>query len=224
MFDAFDKEFENSQKLSKAIRDDLKTRADMIQRKQSTIKLDAAIRSQLRQLNSEIETYHHALDICMNNPSDYNLTTREVERRSKIVEELTNLYQFLHQRISPTSTDTTLPPRISSSYTQEYDIENMTTKDMQLTQKSMMHDQDHHIESLSVVIGTIKKGQMDMTDELRYQNTHLLPKLQDGIERNTDKMVKVNKKLMALLKSKSTGSLYCWLILQGIIFLLLILH
>jgi len=90
----------------------------------------------------------------------------------------------------------------------------MTTQDMMVVQKDMMKNQDTQIEELTGIVGQIKTGQLAMGQELDYQNTKLLPELEKGVDKNTAKLVKVNKKLMKLLKSSSNCCLYIIIVIQ----------
>ena len=217
MSDNYAKDNERAQKIAKGIDSDLKDREEAIAKKLSTAKLEAGIKASFRQLSSDIDVITRSFESYENNPSAYNLTTREIEKRRKLLTDIKAFHEQLKERFN-----VVIIPEgnvFSSSanrggFDKDYDVNNLTTKDLVQVQKNMISEQDEQIEILTGVVGNIHRGQEVMRDELTYQNEELLPQLEKGIDQNTSKMIKVNKTLAKLLKSSSNCCLYIIILFQ----------
>ena len=219
MNDNYIKDSERAQKTAKVIESDLKSREEAILKKAFIGKLEAGIKNSFRQLSTDIDLLTRTFDSYENNPTAYNLTSREIEKRKKLLTDIKASYEQLNERFNSVTIPegnaiTSTSARGGGGFEKDYSINDLTTKDMVQVQKNLINEQDEQIEILTGVVGNIQKGQEAMRDELTYQNEELLPQLEKGIDQNTAKMIKVNKVLAKLLKSSSNCCLYIIILLQ----------
>mgnify|MGYP002621125144 FL=1 len=65
----------------------------------------------------------------------------------------------------------------------------------------------------------IKKGQLAMNEELKYQNEKLLPEIDTAFDKNKNKMEQANSRVVKLIQTSSTWSMYLIIILEILLFL-----
>ncbi len=85
----------------------------------------------------------------------------------------------------------------------------------------MLKDQDQHLDQIGGIVSNLRYENQNFAQEVTYQNK-MLDKVNDDIDRNQAKMVKVDTKLKNLIKQSNQCCLWC-IIITEIVALVLIL-
>ena len=88
-------------------------------------------------------------------------------------------------------------------------------------QKKMLKDQDQHLDEIGGIVSNLRYENQNFNKEVTYQNK-MLDKVNDDIDRNQLKMVKVDGKLKNLISQSNQCCLWC-IIITEIVALVLIL-
>jgi len=100
MIDQFHKDFVRCEKNLKTIQSDLVAREERVQQQQSTVKTDSAIGASIKTLNGDVASLNALVEQYEKDPSLYNITSREAERRRKQVQDLKNASNEVSEKFS----------------------------------------------------------------------------------------------------------------------------
>lgn len=85
----------------------------------------------------------------------------------------------------------------------------------------MLKDQDKHLDEIGGIVSNLRYENQNFNQEVTYQNK-MLDKVNNDIDKNQAKMVKVDTRLKNLIKSSNQCCLWC-IIISEIVALVLIL-
>lgn len=88
-------------------------------------------------------------------------------------------------------------------------------------QKQMLKDQDKHLDELGGIVSNIKYEGQNFDQEVTYQNK-MLDRVNNDIDRNQAKMLKVDNRLKNLIKQSNQCCLWCIIITEIVILVLLL--
>jgi len=97
----------------------------------------------------------------------------------------------------------------------------MSSQQLMQTETDLLNSQNRHVDDLLITVGAIKNGQQNINKELKYQNEELLPRLDNGIDRNLKQVKRADGKIVDLLKKADNCKLY--MIIAAEIFILVFL-
>jgi len=229
MIDQFHKDFVRSEKMLKTIQADLVQRDELFQLQQPTVKVDAVIRQNMKTLGGDLTSLGVLVEQYERDPSNYNITSREADRRRKQVQDLKNAYNEVSERFTKAmyTTSQSNSQRFKGSnpekkFGEAFDVENMSNQQLLHTEKDMLNDQDKHVDGLLLTVGAIKTGQVNINQELKYQNEDLLPKLERGVDKNIKQTKRADGRLVELLKTADNCRLYIIITIEIVILVLLL--
>ena len=235
--DTFKQDYEKCLRQSQNLKRDLKNRGDILLKNQSTVKVEAIIKVEIKTFSTDLQSLDELFQILAENPSKFSLMRGDLDQRKRLLQQLQNdnnnfirLSNNFQRSYSIDSTSSSMTNNNFNTtsdkklgFSDSYDLENMTTRDIILTHKVMLNHQEEQVGELINVVEKIKFGQETMSMELDSQKRQLV-QLENGIDHNNMKFIKVNNKLLKLLKKSSNCKLYLMIILQMIILFLLIFY
>jgi len=223
--DTFHTEYAIASKLIKSISNDLKLREEKVRQNANVVKDNQAIGQQLNKLKNQIDSLNSIIVAYQN--GEANIPPGEIDRRRKKINELTNTHfeysEKLRSAMGFINPNHTFKPSNEKKYTDNIERNTVTVTQLQKDRVDLEGHFDQKIEELSDATKTLKTGQDQMTGELSYQNDVLLPKIQQGIDSNTLKLIKNNKKLVKILQKGSDCKLWVVIILELALLVYLIL-
>jgi len=228
MIDQFHKDFVRCEKNLKTIQSDLVAREERVQQQQSTVKTDSAIGASIKTLNGDVASLSALVEQYEKDPSLYNITSREAERRRKQVQDLKNASNEVSDKFSKTVYNSAQNTRYKGSqpekkFVEAFDVENMSNQQLMQTEKDMISEQDKHIDGLAITVGAVKTGQLHINQELKYQNEDLLPKLDRGVDKNIKQTKRADGRLIELLRTADNCRLYIIIAIEILVLVFLLM-
>jgi len=223
--DSFHTEYAAASKLIKSITNDLKVREDKIRQGQNVVRDNQAITQQLNKLKTQIDSLNSVILAYQNGQS--NIPPGEIDRRRKKVNELSNTHFEYNEKFRSAmglvNPNHVFKPSNEKKYTDNIDRNTVTVTQLQKDKSDLEVNFNRKLEELGDATKTLKNDQMQMGDELEYQNGVLLPKIEAGVDDNTLKFIKNNKKLVKILKKGSDCKLWVFIIIELILLVYLVL-
>eukprot|EP01016_Furgasonia_blochmanni_P047280 TRINITY_DN6933_c0_g1_i11.p1 TRINITY_DN6933_c0_g1~~TRINITY_DN6933_c0_g1_i11.p1 ORF type:complete len:266 (-),score=36.60 TRINITY_DN6933_c0_g1_i11:227-1024(-) len=178
----------------------------------SCLQIDALLRGQLQDFNSEIDGLMQRIGNYERAPGQYNLTQAEIERRRNMVTPLKSSLDELQKKATvrnqKQNTNLFDENKVNSQrFNEVVDTKNMSNQEMLSMQNNMMKDQDDQLDVLLGTVGNIKKIGKNINEELDVHHK-LLDDLDDGVSRNINKMEKTQGKLQDFMQKSSNCCLY----------------
>ena len=214
--DGFLRDFEMAQKQAKMIANDLKMREDKIRQGLSVVRDNQSIQQQLNKLNGQIDSLNKI--VVGYQDGETNIPPGEVDRRRKKLNELRNTYFDYNEKFKAAMgvlpANHTFKPSNPSTYAANVNKDTVTVTQLQADKNDLENRFSQKVEELSDATKVLKNDQVQMADELAYQNDVLLPQIERDVDDNTLKFIKNNKKLVKILKKGSDWCLWIVIVLE----------
>lgn len=97
----------------------------------------------------------------------------------------------------------------------------LSSKQVLQKQKDMLRDQDNHLDEIGGIVSNLRYENQNFNQEVTHQNK-MLEKINNDIDRNQAKMVKVDTRLKNLIKSSNQCCLWCVIISEIVVLVLLL--
>jgi len=222
--DSFHTEHAAASKLIKSITNDLKVREDKIRQGQNVVRDNQAITQQLNKLKTQIDSLNSIILAYQNGQS--NIPPGEIDRRRKKVNELSNTHFEYNEKFRSAmglvNPNHVFKPSNDKKYTDNIDRNTVTVTQLQKDKTDLEGNFNRKLEELGDATKTLKNDQIQMGDELSYQNG-LLTKIESDVDDNTLKFIKNNKKLVKILKKGSDCKLWLFIIIELILLVYLVI-
>jgi len=223
--DTFHTEYNIASKLIKSISNDLKVREDKIRQNAPVVKDNQLIAQQLNKLKNQIDSLNSVIVAYQN--GEANIPAGEIDRRRKKINELSNTHFEYNEKFRSAmgfiNPNHTFKPSNEKKYTDNLERNTVTVTQLQKDRTDLEGQFDKRLEEMGDAVKTLKNGQDQMSGELTYQNEVLIPKIEQGIDNNTLKFIKNNKKLVKILKKGSDCKLWVVIVLELALLIFLIL-
>ncbi|KAL4454928.1 hypothetical protein ABPG74_006310 [Tetrahymena malaccensis] len=220
MKDQFRQEYDQIKKLQLSIARDITKREQMKIQGKSLGSIDSEIRGQLKSFESDILKITQLIHDQERNLQNLGLTAREIEQRRSLIAEIEKQKKqqldTLVQQDKITSKNQKMQK--PANFTEKYDIEGQTNKQIYKYQQQELDNQDKQIQVMLSTVNKIKTGGQNIVEEVDDQ-VQLLNDLDIGLDKNTQLMNKNSGKLKNLLKTNSNFCLLTCVCLE--IFLLM---
>ena len=224
--DNFLNDLNTASKQIKSINNDLKIREEKAQNNQSVVKDNQAIQQQLTKLQTLIDSLEGKIRSYQN--GDASIPSGEIDRRRQNVNNLKNKVFEMNQQFRSArgflEKDHVFKPSNQQKYSDNLDRDTATVTQLQSDRHDLERQFNDRIEGLSDATKTLKNDQVQMSDELGFQNEVLLPRIEAGVDNNHIKFTKANRKLAQILKKGSDCKLWLCIIIELVILVLLLLY
>ncbi|KAI7896451.1 t-SNARE [Mucor mucedo] len=183
------------------------------------------LHSTLEAIEQDIEDLQEALQAAQSNPSQFNLTAKDLNARKKFLDNSRNSIQTIRRTLAnPPSKKSQSGNNASSSYQTARQNENSLMIENEHQQQMMiMQEQDHHLDAMGGTLVNLKEIAGTMHTEIDDQ-VILLDDLGDQVDRSEGKLKNAMRRVTTILrKEEESKSGYCICCLIIVLIILLVL-
>jgi len=211
-------------KLIRILQDDLNNRENLIKGGQNPAKVNLVLQQQSTKVSNQIKSMFDAFS---QEEKAQSIPKSELDKRRKMLYDLQNSFDDVNQKVQNAKSPSKVghlftPSNNNTSYKDYRDPNTVSIQVLKEDKQAFDVEFDKKVNQLSDATSTLKKGQIDMSDELTYQNELLLPKLENGMEENNIRLFKNNAKLSRILNKSSQCKLWLCLLIEFLALLLLL--
>ncbi|CDW91411.1 syntaxin 8 [Stylonychia lemnae] len=233
-FDRFYDDLNKLEQLEDRLSNNLNQKNLAIKAGEPTGKYEYLIQSSVDSLRDDLSKIQRLAFVYQNEPHQHpDLTQKERQKRVQKIEELEQrIPQLLAQAKQSSNADNISGKQRGynqyddeeRNYNRDEEGEFEDTKAMDERQlitknKKIMNDQDRQLDEIQGIVSSIKYENQNMQDELGHQNV-ILSKIDGDIERNFQRMVKVDNKLKKLIASSNHWCIWIIIIIEIVILIL----
>ena len=212
-FDSYSRDINKIVTLENEIKDLMDEKKVLFDKKKSTNKIDHMLKGRVDTFRVELEKLHSTVNHASADPTKFNISQKEADKRVSKVEEYIEKLQIIEAQISlsPGSAVSNINSSNASQDLEENllgdDGEYMNTrgknnKQVLNTQKDMLKKQDEHFDQLSAIAHNMTEDGKMIGEELDHQN-NMLDDLNRGMDKTNMKMIRVDGKLKKLIAESS---------------------
>ncbi len=211
-------------KLIRVLQDDVNNRESLLKGGQNPAKVNLVLQQQNAKVSNQLKSM---FEVFSQEEKTGILPKPELDKRRKMLYDLQNSYDDVNRKIQNPKSPSKVghlftPSNNNTSYKDYRDPNTVSIQVLKEDKQAFDVEFDKKVLQLSDATTTLRKGQIDMSDELTYQNELLLPKLEDGMEQNNIRLFKNNAKLSKILNKSSQCKLWLCLLIEFLGLLLLL--
>lgn len=187
------------------------------------------LNSTLEAIEQDIEDLEEALQAAQSNPSQFNLTAKDLNARKRFLDTSRNTIHTIRKTLAnPPSKKQYSPNQSGSSSSYQTARQNDNSRFIeseQMQQTMMMQEQDHHLEAMGGTLVNLKEIAGTMNREIDDQ-VILLDDLGEHVDRSEGKLKNAMRRVTTILKKEEeskSGYCICCLIIVLIILLVLVI-
>ncbi|KAI9478183.1 MAG: t-SNARE [Benjaminiella poitrasii] len=186
------------------------------------------LNSSLEAIEQDIEDLEEALQAAQHNPSQFNLTAKDLNSRKSFLTQSRNTIQNMRNTMANPPSKKPYSPndQSSSSYqTARQNDNSLFIESQQQQQMMIMQDQDQHLDAIGGTLVNLKEIAGTMNREIDDQ-VLILDDLGNQVDRSEGKLKSAMRRVTTILKKEEeskSGYCICCLIIVLIILLVLVI-
>lgn len=179
-----------------------------------SFKIERRISQKLEELNVKIQDLYDLLKIQANTPG-------EQKRRESILREIEENHDANSRKLRNIRNKTSV--EMMPTIRRDGGYEKLSENELIQKQFQMKEEQDQRIDLIYENVNNLKKSSKDIGDELDLHGV-LLEEVEKGVEKNTIKMTRAQKRMVNLIEQSSDCCLISTILILFAILLFIILY